>query len=288
MKKFLISTDTSCDMPEELWAAHSDLLVCMLPFSINGVDYTQNDTLSYTDYYSLLESGKLAQTSQVNQYEASIMFDKYMSEGYDIIHIGLSSGVSASHVNFEPTVKELRKKHPDRKIEVIDSLCGSGGLGILINECCKCRNNGKNFDETVEYITKLVPHILPIFIVDDLRHLRNGGRISGLEARLGSLLDVKPILKINLLGKIVVESKARGMKKAISIMIKNIIASFDLLLCDYLILTHGDSLDIAKKLGEQLVKLTGIKVLISPLNKVIGAHTGKGTIAVFYAGTARI
>ena len=77
------------------------------------------------------------------------------------------------------------------------------------------------------------------------------------------------------------------MKKAISIMIKNIIASFDLLLCDYLILTHGDSLDIAKKLGEQLVKLTGIKVLISPLNKVIGAHTGKGTIAVFYAGTAR-
>ncbi len=287
MNNFIISTDTSCDMPEEFWSSHEDILRCILPFSVKGVEYTDNDDLSYKDYYNFLAEGNLAKTSQINQYETGLIFDKILSEGNDIIHIGLSGGVSSSHDNFRPTVQALLEKYPDRKIEIIDSASGSGGLGILVNECYKSRQDGKNFEKTTQYIHSIVQNICSMFIVEDLNHLRNGGRISRLEASIGTLLGIRPILKINELGEIFVAGKARGFKKASMFMYNTVVDELNQKVCDYLVITHGDAEEKALDLGKKLEDSTGVKVLYSPLDKVIGAHTGNGTLAVFYAANSR-
>ncbi len=287
MSKFLISTDNTCDMPAEFWAQHTDIIKCPLPFSLCGVEYIEDDEISFQDYYRLLSEGNMANTSQINQYESNIKFEKALSEGYDIIHLGLSSGVSACHENFKPTIKALLAKYPDRKIELVDTLNGSGGLGILVSEAYRLREEGKDITQATSYINSILPNVVPMFIVDDLVHLKRSGRIRSLEASIGTLLGIKPILAIDSMGKIRAESKVRGMKKACKVLLEIALRKIDAKLCSFMVMTHGDDEVTARKLGSEIELKTGVKVLYVHLTKVIGSHTGKGTVAMFFMGEAR-
>lgn len=287
MNKFLISTDNTCDMPADFWAKHTDIIKCILPFTICGKEYTRDEDISAEEYYTLLSEGNMATTSQINQYECNLLFEKAFEAGYDIIHLGLSSGVSACHENFKPTLNTLRAKYPERKFELVDTLNGSGGLGILVSECLRLREEGKSFDETVSYIESILPNIVPMFIVTDLIHLKKSGRLKPIEASIGTLLGIKPILAIDKLGKLRTEGKARGMKKANKILLETTISKIDKNLCDFMVMTHGDDEQAARLVGTKIEEKTGIKVLYVHLTKVIGSHTGKGTIAVFFMGEAR-
>ena len=287
MGKFLVSTDNTCDMPAEFWAKHTDVIKCILPFTLCGKEYINDDEISFEDYYRLLSEGNMANTSQINQYLSNLMFEKAFEEGYVIIYLGLSSGVSACHANFQPTIKALLEKFPERKFALVDTLNGSGGLGILVSESLRLREEGKSFDETVGYIESILPNVVPMFIVDDLVHLKKSGRIRTLEASIGTLLGIKPILAIDNLGKIRADSKARGMKKACKILLETAMRKIDKKLCDFMVMTHGDDEHTARQLGSQIERNTGVKVLYVQLTKVIGSHTGKGTIAMFFMGEAR-
>ena len=287
MNKFLISTDNTCDMPAEFWAQHTDVIKCILPFTICGKEYISDDDISFEEYYRLLSEGNMATTSQINQYLSNILFEKAFDAGYDIIHFGLSSGVSACHENFKPTIKTLLAKYPERKFELVDTLNGSGGLGILVSESLRLREEGKTFEETVSYIESILPNVVPMFIVTDLVHLKKSGRLKPIEASIGTLLGIKPIIAIDEEGKLKTQGKARGMKKANKVLLETTVSKIDKNLCDFMVMTHGDDEAAARLVGSKIEEQTGVKVLYVHLTKVIGSHTGKGTIAVFFMGEAR-
>ena len=286
MSKYKITTDYTCDLSEDFWRENPTERVIM-PYSICGKEYYTDEDMDYKMYYKLLKEGNMATTSQVVQYDAEERFSKIMEKGYDIIHLGLSGGVSSSHENFTPTVNSLKEKFPDRKITIVNTLNGSGGLGIMVYEANKNMKNGMSYDDNVKYLESIVPNVYPLFVVDDLIHLKRGGRLSLVEATLGTLLGIKPLLALDKNGKICVEAKARGTKKAHIAMVEKTLETIIPEDNDFIIITHADNIEGAEKLGNLIKEKINVDIMYAPLTKVVGSHVGKDTLAIFYKGKAR-
>lgn len=286
MSKYKITTDYTCDLSEDFWKENPTERVIM-PYSICGKEYYTDEDMDYKVYYGLLKAGNMATTSQVVQYDAEERFSKIMAEGYDIIHLGLSGGVSASHENFMATVKSLNEKFPDRKITIVNTLNGSGGLGIMVYEAYKNMKNGMSYEDNVKYLESIVPNVYPLFVVDDLIHLKRGGRLSLVEATLGTLLGIKPLLTLDKNGKIGVEAKARGTKKAHIAMVEKTLNTIIPEDNDFIIIAHADNMEGAERLGNLIKEKVNVDIMYTPLTKVVGSHVGKDTIGIFYKGKAR-
>ena len=287
MKKFVITTDYTCDIYPEFFEENNIVRVVM-PITIDGEEYDlENTKITSKDLYDKMRAGSSCKTSQANQFDAITKFNDLLNEGYDILHLCFSSGVSSTFENFTPTVNELSKKFPDKKIMVVDTLCGSGALGLLLSDCIKLQKDVKTIEEVYSYCEENKLCYSHYYIVQDLTHLKKGGRINAIEATIGTILGIKPVLSLDYAGKINVVGKVRGQKKAFKTMIDMVMKNIIIPENDFIIMAHSDCLDDAKEIGNVLVERTGLEVKYCDLTCIIGSHVGPNTVAVFFKGHER-
>lgn len=290
MKNFVITTDTTSDLPADYVAQHK-LGIMSLTYTIEGNTYTWEHPLPVKEFYSMMRQGSLPTTSQVNPKEAGEILETIIKEqDADILHIAFSSGLSGSYNSVRIAAEELAEKYPDNRIIVIDSLCASLGEGLLVHKAVTMKESGKSLDETAAWIEENRLHLVHNFTVDDLYHLYRGGRVSKTAAFVGTMINLKPILHVDNEGHLIPLSKVRGRKKSLIALVDNMEKQIGSWRDknDMIFISHGDSLEDAQFVAELIKKRFGYdSFLINYVGSTIGAHSGPGTIALFYMGDYR-
>ena len=284
---FQIITDSCCDFPTPMYG---QLGLSFVPLTVefrgNTSDDRNDDTLK--DMYQGLRAGEVAKTSAVNPSRWSQAMEKALAAGKDVLVLAFSSGLSTTYQSAVIAAEELKDEYPDRKIQVIDTLCASMGQGLLVWYACKKRDEGLSLDEVAQWVLDNRLHLCHWFTVDDLMYLKRGGRISAATALVGTMLQIKPLLHVDDEGHLVNMTKTRGRKAAIDAMVKKaqeLGAGYD---NSTMFISHGDCLSDAEYLSRQLKEKCGVKdVVISYVGAVIGSHSGPGTLALFFLGSHR-
>ncbi len=277
----ILSTDSTANLPKEYYEKFN---ISMIPMQIymDGNTYDDlSEELSPASYYKKMQAGSVPTTTQINEFRAKEYFEKLLTKHEDILHIGFSSGLSASTSTLMRVADELNKTH-ENKIVVIDSLNAASGQGILVLKALDLINESKSIDEVKEEITKLIPHVHSFFTIEALKYLVRGGRLSKVSGFIGTLLKIKPILRVDEQGKLVAFKKVISRRKSISelskICLQNITEK------KYVFIDHANCYDDAKELANMLSETLGVTPIITELTQVIGCHTGPGLLAVFFVG----
>lgn len=284
---FQIITDSCCDFPTPMYG---QLGLTFVPLTVefrgNTSDDRNDDTLK--DMYQGLRAGEVAKTSAVNPSRWSQAMEKALAAGKDVLVLAFSSGLSTTYQSAVIAAEELKDEYPDRKIQVIDTLCASMGQGLLVWYACKKRDEGLSLEEVAQWVLDNRLHLCHWFTVDDLMYLKRGGRISAATALVGTMLQIKPLLHVDDEGHLINMTKTRGRKAAIDAMVKKaqeLGAGYD---NSTMFISHGDCLSDAEYLSRQLKEKCGVKdVVISYVGAVIGSHSGPGTLALFFLGSHR-
>ena len=284
---FQIITDSCCDFPTPMYG---QLGLTFVPLTVefrgNTFDDKNDDTLK--DMYQGLRAGEVAKTSAVNPSRWSQAMEKALAAGKDVLVLAFSSGLSTTYQSAVIAAEELKDAYPNRKIQVIDTLCASMGQGLLVWYACKKRDEGLSLDEVAQWVLDNRLHLCHWFTVDDLMYLKRGGRISAATALVGTMLQIKPLLHVDDEGHLINMTKTRGRKAAIDAMVKKaqeLGAGYD---NSTMFISHGDCLSDAEYLSRQLKEKCGVKdVVISYVGAVIGSHSGPGTLALFFLGSHR-
>lgn len=290
MRNFVITTDTTSDLPEEYVNKHQ-IGMLSLTYTVNDTTYNWWNPLPVKDFYDSMRNGSLPTTSQVNPEEAKSVFESIIKEqDADILHIAFSSGLSGSYNSCRIAAEELAEEYPDHKIIVIDSLCASLGEGLLIHKAVTMKESGSSFEEVAAWIEEHKLNVVHNFTVDDLFHLYRGGRVSKTAALLGTMINLKPMLHVDDEGHLIALSKVRGRKKSmislVDAMEKQIGSWKDK--NDIIFISHGDCEEEAQRVADLVKERFGYEsYLINHVGPTIGAHTGPGVIALFYMGDCR-
>lgn len=290
MKDFIITTDTTADLPADYIEKHH-LRIMSLPYAIEGTTYTWENSMPVKEFYDMMRSGSLPTTSQVNPEEAATLFESILkNENVDILHISFSSGMSGSFNNCRLAANEMEEKYPGHHIAVVDSLGAALGEGLLVYKAVSMKEEGKSFDEVVSWLEENKLHLVHNFTVDDLFHLHRGGRLSKTAAVLGTMINLKPVLHVDDEGHLTMLSKVRGRKKSLIGLVdcmEQQIGSFRDK-NDIIFIGHGDCLKDAEFVADLIKERFGIEsFLIDYIGPTIGAHAGPGTVALFYLGDYR-
>ena len=272
-----------CDSCSSLTKSKASKLgIHLIPtlFYIDDVEYNPLDEniMDYDEYYLKLENKEVVKTSCVNPNSFVNTFTPLAEEGYDILYIALSGGLSASYNNAH-IAKEMIEDDYNVKVEIVDSMTGSVGILILLHEAIKLKEEGKSVGEIKAALDKNALNVTSLFTIGSLDHLRRGGRLSIVSAVVGTLLKINPVVTVNESGMLVVESKHRGRRAATSYLINSIVekANKDSILC----IGHTNCKDEAYTMKSRLEEL-GYSVLMEYIDHTMGAHCGPKTIAVFY------
>lgn len=286
---FDIITDSTCDMPQEYYQKHA--VECVpLGFMMDEVNYQGEEGESIVEkiFYDKLRAGSMPTTYQVTAESAKPHIEKSLQAGRDVLVLAFSSALSGTANSFNMAAKELAESYPDRKIVVVDSLSASMGEGLLLDYVIKKADSGASLDDVAEYAESLKGNICQIFTVDNLFHLKRGGRCSSASAIIGSILKIKPLLHVDDEGRLTVTGKAMGRKKALSTLVETLIATRDMGENDPVFISHGDCADEVEYVVSLLkTHLPSVEIVTHYIGAVIGAHAGAGTIAIFYKGKKR-
>ena len=289
MKKYVITTDSTCDLPAD-FVAENNLDVIPVLYSIDEVVYgTPDSDMDIKDFYNAMRNGTMPTTMACNIEDCKTVFEKYAKEGTDVLHLAFSSGLSSTYNNAAIAANEVMEEYPDCKVTVIDTLAASMGEGLLVYYALKLKNEGKSLEEVASFIEEKKADVVSRFTVDDLHHLHRGGRVSKTTAIVGSLINVKPILHVDEEGHLKSLENARGRKKSLS----RILDMMEEGIKDYkgtnemAFLSHGDCEEDAKYIAAEIEKRFGIKTMINILGQTIGTHTGPNLIALFFLGSKR-
>ena len=288
-RHFVIVTDSAADLPQDYYSEH-DIECVPLGFIMNDVTYGGEDGayISEKDFYEKLRNGAKPTTFQVSPEQARKHIEKFVKEGKDVLVCAFSSGLSGTANSFMIAARELSDEYPERKIRVVDSLCASMGQGLFVDYIVKKADSGAGIDETCAYAEALKQHICHYFTVDDLFHLKRGGRVSATTAVIGSMLKIKPVLHVDEEGKLIPIGKAMGRKKSISALVEHMKSLNILEKDDPIFISHGDCEDDVVYLMKLLKEAFGDrKIVVNCIGSVIGTHSGAGTLALFFRGTHR-
>ena len=287
MRNFAIVTDSSSDLPNELIEKYN-LIVAQLDVIVEGEEPKLNNEVDIKEFYSKLRNGKGAKTAAANIDKFTKIFEPILAEGKDILYLGFSTGLSATYMAGVNAAEDLSEKYPERKILTCDTLCASLGQGMFVYLCCELAEKGASIDEVFEYAEKTKLNLCHWFTVDDLFFLKRGGRINAATAIAGSLLSIKPVLHVDNEGKLISVSKAKGRKASIIALFNQMEKTAINPKEQVIFISHGDCLEDAQFLAEMIKEKLGvIDVIINPVGPVIGAHSGPGTLALFFIGTER-
>lgn len=289
MREFKIVTDNTADLPDSYVEEHQIeriWLCCMM----DGQTYTAENRISYPEFYEKMRGGCMPTTSQVNPQGVREIFEGILNQGYDVLYIAFSSGLSGSYNSARIAAEELREEYPEAQIIVIDSLSASLGEGLLVHKAVQLKEAGRSLSETAAWVEENKLHLCHVFTVDDLNHLYRGGRVSRTAAFLGTLVNIKPMLHVDNEGKLIPVSKVRGRKKSIHTladMMEQQMGSFRDQ-NDIVFISHGDCPEDAENLRKLVEERFGIHAfVIDYIGTTIGAHSGPGTLALFFMGDVR-
>ena len=282
---FKIITDSCCDLAE--LAAGLDLTVVPLSVEMDGNVYTEGD-MTPKELYDHLRAGKMPKTSAVNPDGWARYIRPVLEGGEDALVITFSSGLSATYQSAVIAAEELHDEFPDRKIIVIDSLCAAAGQGLLVYSAAQRRAEGKSIEETAAWVEAHKRSLCHWVTVEDLMHLKRGGRVSAATAVVGTMLSIKPIIRVDMGGKLESVGKARGRKASLNHILDRMAETFVPEMNDTVFIGHGDCPADAEYLAQQVRERFGVKnVIIRYVGAVIGSHTGPGVAVVFYYGKNR-
>ncbi|MGG7163247.1 DegV family protein [Clostridium ihumii] len=288
--KIKLITDSASDLPLE-FVKDNDIDFVPLGVNIDG-NFILDDlgeNFKMDEFYSLIRQGKMPSTSQANVFAFEEIFEKHVKEGYKIIYIGLSSALSGTFNSSVIARNSVLEKYNNADISVIDSKSVSLGEGLLVYKACELINQGLDKDEIVNFIENIKEKVIHSIVVDDLAHLKRGGRISGATATVGSILNIKPTLTLDNEGKVVVKSKIKGKKKAIKYLASEIKDNAIDLENQTIFICHADCLTEAEELKNIILEESTVKdVIINSIGVVIGTHGGPGTLAAVFIGKERI
>ena len=288
MNPYIIVTDSSCDLPVEL-VNELGLDVIQLAVTVEGEEPTLNNEIDISEFYAKLRAKKSAKTAAVNFDTFANHFEKHLSAGVDVLYLGFSSGLSSTFNTAFVVARELQEKYPERKCVAVDTLSASLGQGLIVYLAAQKKAEGAILEEVQNYVEYLKPNLTHLFTVDDLFFLKRGGRVSLLTAVAGSALGIKPILHVDDIGHLVKVGTKRGRSNSIA----DLCTRMQALALDpaeqTVFISHGDCEKEANDLAKMVKETMGVKkpILISHIGPVIGAHSGPGTVALFFIGKER-
>ena len=283
---FKIITDSCCDLSAQM-AADLDLGVVALSVEMDGRSYVEGE-MTPKALYDHLRNGKLPKTAAVNPDGWAAAIRPALQNGQDVLVLAFSSGLSATYQSAVIAAEELREEFPQRKIIVIDTLCAAIGQGLLVHTAARLRSEGKGIDEVAAWVEEHKRNVCHWVTVEDLMHLKRGGRISAATAVVGTMLSIKPIIRVDDEGKLENLAKARGRKAALNYLLDRMAESFAPEICDTVFIGHGDCLAEAENLAQAIKTRFGVKnVFINYVGAVIGTHTGPGVAVISFFGKNR-
>lgn len=289
MRDFVITSDTTTDLPDA-YVTENNVQLLSLYYNIDNVVYGADHQLDAHEFYEKMRSGLMPTTMACNPETAESCFREQLDKGLDILHIGFSSALSSSYDAAAVTGKKLQEEYPDSKVFVIDSLCASLGEGLLVHKAVELKKQGKTIDEIAQWLEANKLNLCHQFTVNDLHHLHRGGRVSKTAAVIGSLINVKPVLHVDNEGRLIPLFNVRGRKKSLITLVDNMeksIKGFEDQ-NDTIFISHGDSIEDAQFVADLVQERFGKKeILINYVGPTIGAHSGPGTIALFFMGSPR-
>lgn len=288
MQNYVIYTDSACDIKPEMLKEWGVLYSCLtFHFDDSEKEYSDGE-MDIKTFYSKMRAGGIAKTSAVNTEVFLGEFEKILKEGKDILYIGFSSGLSTTYNSGRVAAEQLKEKYPERKIITVDSLAGSAGEGLLVYLTVKKKNEGATIEEAAAYAEGIKLSICHYVTVDDLVYLKRGGRISPTVAFVGNTLGIKPLIYVDNNGKLINSGKVRGRKNAIAALLNKYSENAIDPAVGPVVIAHSDCLDEAQQLADMLKAKHGVSVeFITDIGTVIGAHTGPGTIVIFFVGKER-
>ena len=283
---YVLITDSACDiLPEKLAEWKVEMIPLAYLFTDTGKEQLDHEE-PIREFYKSMRDGRVAKTSSVNESRFVDAFTPILEAGKDLIYLAFSSGLRVTCENGKKVAATLQEKYPNRKIVVIDSLAASAGQGLFVYLAVQNRDSGMSLEDNARALEAYVLHVCHWFTVDDLVYLKRGGRISRTTALLGTALNVKPVLHVDNEGHLIKMTQVRGRKKSIRKMAERL--GETILPESPIFISHGDCAEDAEMLKEILEKEYGKEVtLITWIGSVIGAHSGPGTLALFFLGTER-
>jgi len=290
MREYVIMTDSSCDLPHQM-AKSLEVEVTPLTMILNGEtfrNYLDEREIQTETLYRMLREGKEATTSAVNADEFIQTMEPYLQQGKDILALAFSSGLSATCQATTIAAEELRAKYPDREILTVDTLSASMGQGLIVYLAVQEKRKGKSMEEVRDYVESIKLKMIHWFTVDDLNYLKRGGRISPAAALLGSTLNIKPIMHVDNEGHLIPTGKVRGRRHAIKKLADYFAESAISPEEQTVFISHGACLEDAELLASEIRQRARVKeIVIGYVGPVIGAHSGPGTLALFFLGEHR-
>ena len=288
MADYVIYADSACDIDDKYYAEWNVKRINLhFSFVDEGVEHADGD-MPFSEFYRRMREGKIAKTSAISTGDFKDAFRADCEAGNDILYLGFSSGLSGTFNSARLAIDELREEFPDVKIIAVDSLSASTGYGLLVYYAAKKRDEGATIEELEEYLIETRLHLCHWFTVDDLVYLKRGGRINPAVAFVGGVLGIKPVLHVDDYGHLVNVSKVRGRKGSILALADHYTESALDPENGTVMICQGDCPYDAAKLAGILRERHGVTVkIISYTGSVIGAHSGPGTLALFFLGKER-
>lgn len=287
---FDIVTDSSCNLTE---ATIDELGLHILPltFMVDGVEhrsYLKGQVTDLGQFYTMMRAGKVIKTSLPNVAESEQTLRAILDAGRDVLYLGFSSGLSGTYESTDLLCRQLAEAYPDRKLVTVDTLAASGGQGLLVYHAARLAAAGKSLEEVAQWVEDNKLHLAHWFTVDDLMFLFRGGRVSRTSAWAGTMLNIKPVMHVDNSGKLIPLEKVRGRKKSLKALVRHMAESVIRPIEEPIFITHGDCLEDAEYLAGLVRDELGVTdIRINYVDPVIGAHSGPGTMALFFLADKR-
>ena len=287
---FVLMTDSSANLTTDIIEKFGIEVIPMI-FLVNDVEhrsYKKGENVDIKQYYDMMRNKEHIKTSLLSPEIYAEAFKPFLENGQDILYIAFSSGLSGTYQSSVLAAEMLREEYPERKIITWDSLCASMGEGLLVYYAAKMKEEGKSLDEILAWLEENKLKLCHWFTVDDLFFLKRGGRISGATAVIGSALGIKPVLHVDDNGKLISVSKARGRKQSLNALVDKFVETAIEPEKQTVFISHGDCIEDAEYVAKAIKEKFGIdNIVINYIDPVIGAHSGPGTLAIFFLGSVR-
>ena len=288
---YQVFSDSCCNLPGRM-IDELGVRIFSMVFTVDGVEYTsylEDEEVDLKKFYDMMREGKVITTSLPNLADVERRLRAALDAGDDVLYLGFSSGLSGTFHAIEMLMNGLASAYPERKVIAIDSLAASGGEGLLLWHAMQKVRHGATIDHVAEWLEDNKLKCAHWFTGDDLMYLFRGGRVSRTSAWAGTLLKIKPVMHVDDEGHLIPLEKVRGRKKAIASMVEHMARTVDEPAADQKVFVmHGDCQADAEYLVSRIEERFGCKdILVNYIDPVIGAHSGPGTLAVFFMGAQR-
>mgnify|MGYP000214212973 CR=1 FL=1 len=290
MQDYIIMTDSCCDLTDQM---ARELELEVLPLCPNMEDrvyhnYLDGREIGFRDFYAKLRAGALATTSAISVGVFEETMGKILDSGRDVLYLAFSSALSTTYQSAVIAEEDLKESHPGGKVLVVDSLCASLGQGLLVYLCAMEKRKGKTLEEVHAFAEATKGKVCHWFTVDDLNHLKRGGRVSAAAALFGTMLSIKPVMHVDDEGHLTKVGTARGRNASLKALVDHMAETAIDPAGQTVFISHGDCEEDANKVAEDVKRRFGVQtVVLNNVGPVIGAHSGPGTVALFFLGRHR-